>query len=171
MTYMYSDISQHEALYNAARKYPGGIDSLAVALSVRTCKRISPNVLRNKLRPGIETHHVSLEEFSLILELCEEARVDGVFQPLDAMCWRHGRVAVDLPQVEGDDPTPSRTVCKVMGKIGKLADTVAKAAEDNVITEEELGAIEAEFIRAQQALAGWHAEIRARADANPRRKA
>lgn len=164
MTHMYSETSQHEALYNAARKYPGGIDGLAHALSVRLDKRISPNVLRNKLRPGIDTHHVTLEDFSLILELCEEARVNCAAQPLNALCWRHGHVAVQVPVADPDDPNPARTVCAVMSKIGVVAETVAKAAEDGVITERELEAIEADFLKAQAALASWHAAIRLQAE-------
>ncbi|MHA6847295.1 phage regulatory CII family protein [Ralstonia syzygii] len=171
MTYIYSDVSSHEALYNLARKYLGGIEGLAAALSSRLARRISSNVLRNKLRPGIESHHVTLEDFSLILELCEEARVPGAHVPLEALCWRHSRVPVELPEVDGDDPNPARTVCQVMARIGDLAATVAKAAEDNVITEAELEGIEGEFLKAQVALATWHAEIRAQAGASQRRKA
>lgn len=165
MTLLYSDVSEHEALYNAARKYPRGIEGLADALSARLSKRISPNVLRNKLRPGIDTHHVTLEDFSLVLELCEEARVDAAMQPLDALCWRHGRVAVEIPAADPHDPNPARTVCQVMAKIGNVAETVARAAEDGVITEAELEVIEGDFFRAQAALASWHAAIRAQAEA------
>ncbi len=171
MTYLYSDASQHEALYNLARKYPGGIEGLASALSARLARSISPNVLRNKLRPGIDTHHITLEDFSLILELCEEARVPAAAVPLEALCWRHGRVPVELPEVDVDNPKPARTVCQVMAKIGVLADTVAKAAEDNVITEAELESIEGEFLKAQVALATWHTEIRTQAAMSQRRKA
>ena len=170
MTYLYSDVSQHEALYNAARKYPQGIEGLADALSARLNKRISSNVLRNKLRPGIDTHHITLEDFSLVLELCEEARIDGALQPLDALNWRHGRVAVQIPEVDPDDPNPARPVCQVMAKIGTVADTVTKAAEDGVITVAELEEIEGHFLRAQAALASWHAEIRAQAEARPRNR-
>lgn len=165
MTRLYSDASQHEALYIAARKYPQGIEGLADALSARQGKRISPNVLRNKLRPGIDTHHITLEDFSLILELCEEARVEVALQPLNALCWRHGHVAVEIPEANLQDPNPARTVCQVMAKIGVVAETVAKAAEDGVITEQELEAIEGDFLRAQAALASWHAVIRIQAQA------
>lgn len=168
MTYLYSDANQHEALYNTARKYPGGIEGLASALSARFGKRVSPSVLRNKLRPGIDTNHVTFEDFSLILELCEEARVDGALQPLDALCWRHGRVPVATAVVDDFDADPSHAVCKVMSKIGRLADTVAKAAEDNVIDERELENIESEFLRASKALAAWHVQIRAQAARNPK---
>ncbi len=170
MTHLYSDVSQHEALYNAARRYPAGIEGLANALSARLGKRISPNVLRNKLRPGIDTHHVRLEDFSLVMELCEEARVDSALQPLDALCWRHGCVAVEIPDVDPNDPNPARTVCEVMAKIGTVAAGVAKAAEDGVITEAELEAIEGDFLRAQAALASWRAEIRAQANSQQRKR-
>ncbi|MDB0523778.1 phage regulatory CII family protein [Ralstonia solanacearum] len=158
-----SEVDQHEALYGLATRYPGGLAGLADALSRRTGRRVYLNVLRNKLRPGITSHHVTLEDFSLILELCEEAHVPGAHAPLEALCWRHDRVPADLPEADAEDPNPARTVCQVMSKIGDLAATVARAAEDNVITEPELGGIEAEFLKAQVALATWHAAIRAQA--------
>ncbi|CBJ37877.1 conserved protein of unknown function [Ralstonia solanacearum CMR15] len=158
-----SEVDQHEALYGLATRYPGGLAGLAHALSQRTGKRVYLNVLRNKVRPGIDSHHITLEEFSMIIELCEEARVPGAHAPLDALCWRHGRVPVELPEAEANDPNPAHTVCRVMAKVGDLAATVAKAAEDNIISEAELEAIEGEFLKAQVALATWRAEIQARA--------
>ncbi|MHC6084532.1 phage regulatory CII family protein [Ralstonia solanacearum] len=166
-----SEVDQHEALYGLATRYPGGLAGLAHALSQRTGKRVYLNVLRNKLRPGIDSHHITLEEFSIILELCEEARVPAAHAPLDALCWRHGRVPVELPEADANDPNPAHTVCRVMAKVGDLAATVAKAAEDNVITGAELEAIEGEFLKAYVSLATWHAEIRTQAAAPQRCKA
>lgn len=159
----FNEVDQHEALYALASRYPGGLNALADALSRRAGKKMYLPVLRNKLRPGITTHHVTVEELSLILELCEEAGMPTAFAPLEALCWRHGRVPVAVPTVDDAEVGPSHAVCKVMSKIGRLADTVAKAAEDNRIDERELEAIEAEFLRASKALAAWRVQIRAQA--------
>ena len=164
----YNEVDQHEALYALASQYPGGLNALADALSRRAGKQMYVAVLRNKLRPGITTHHVTVEELSLIMELCEEAGMPTAFAPLEAMCWRHGRVPVANAVVGDADADPSHAVCKVMSKIGRLADTVAKAAEDNVIDERELEGIEAEFLRASQALAAWRVQIRAQAARQPK---
>ncbi|CAG9184209.1 phage regulatory CII family protein [Cupriavidus respiraculi] len=125
MTYQYSDIDQHEALYSLARRYPGGIDALAQAMGRRQDKQVSPNTLRNKLRPGIESHAMSAEEFSLVIELCEEAGVERHNAPLQAMCWRHGLVAVEPPR-------PGLVAKDVVGTLGSVsrefADLVAEVS-------------------------------------------
>ncbi len=170
MTYEYSDADQHEALYTLARDYPGGIAGLAEALGRRQGKRITVAVLRNKLRPGIHTHHITHEDLSLIVELCQEAGMPGATMPIEALCWRHGLVAVRLPKVDESLGDPSLAVIRVMKEVGDVAAAVTKAAEDGVITEAELADLEREFIEAQAALMAWRAEIRQRAESKrPRR--
>jgi len=151
VTYEYSDIDQHEALYNLARRYPGGIDALAHAMGRRLDKQVSPNVLRNKLRPGIDTHFLNAEEFSLVVELCEEAGVQGAKVPVQALCWRHGLVAVE-------PPPPTVTIRDVIVKLGSVskefaelvtevtadaADGVICMAERERIHKEALGLVQA----------------------------
>lgn len=163
VSYEYSDTDQHEALYNLARRYPGGINGLAAALSQRLGKRITVPVLRNKLRPGIATHHVSHEDLSLIVELCQEAGMADATLPIEALCWRHGLVAVALPKVAEELGDPTAAVIRVMKEVGDVAATVTRAAEDGVITEAELDDIEREFVEATAALMAWHADIQRRA--------
>ncbi|RLK45964.1 phage regulatory CII family protein [Cupriavidus plantarum] len=171
MSYEYSDADQHEALYNVARRYPGGgIVALAAALSQRLAKRITVPVLRNKLRPGINTHHITFEDLSLIIELCQEANMPDATMPLEALCWRHGLVPVALPRAGEDLGDPAQAVIRVMKEIGDVATAVTKAADDGVITEAELDDIEREFIEAQAAIAAWRADIQRRAEKS-RRKA
>src|SRR5690242_14530555 len=92
MTRRYSDTNQHDALYTIARAYPGGIEELAARLGV------SPNVLRNKLAPGIASHYVSFEETSQIIHLCHAAGVKGALMPLHALMSRHGMAAFLIPE-------------------------------------------------------------------------
>ncbi|QBY56137.1 phage regulatory CII family protein [Cupriavidus oxalaticus] len=158
MTYQYSDIDQHEALYNVARRYPGGgIEALAHAMTVRLGKQVSPNVLRNKLRPGITSHALNAEEFSLVVELCEEAGVDGAKIPVHALCMRHGMVAVE--------PLPAgaiATVTDLMIHLGNVSREFADAvkvvtdgADDGKIKPHEAERIQKEvmdLVRAAMAL-------------------
>lgn len=157
MTYQYSDANQHEALYNVARRFPGSIEALAAAMSVRLGRNVSPNVLRNKLRPGIDTHFLSAEEFSLVVELCEEAGVDGAKVPVHALCLRHGLVAVEPVRDDADV-----TVTDLMIHLGNIsrefADVVkvtTEGASDGAITRAEAERIQKEameVIRAAMAL-------------------
>lgn len=165
VSYEYSDADQHEALYNVARRYPGGgIAGLAAALSQRLAKRITVPVLRNKLRPGINSHHITFEDLSLIIELCQEANMPDAIVPLEALCWRHSLAVVALPKASEDLDDPAQAVIRVMKEIGDVAAAVTKAAEDGVITEAELDGIEREFIEAQAAIAAWRADIQRRAE-------
>jgi len=157
MTRRYSDMNQHDALYKIARAYPGGLEALALRLD------ISPNVLRNKLAPGIESHYPSFEEVSQIVELCREAGVKDALLPLYALLARHGMAAFVVPEPESvstDDL--SQTVCRVMSQVGSVAEAVSDALMDGVITDVEADLIEREFQGALTALGEWRARIRAR---------
>lgn len=170
MTYEYSDADQHEALYTLARTYPGGIEGLAGALGRRQGKQVTVAVLRNKLRPGIHTHHITHEDLSLIVELCQEAGLADATKPIEALCWRHGMVAITLPKLAESLSDPAAAVIRVMKEVGDVAAAVTKAAEDGVITEAELADLEREFIEAQAALMAWRADIRQRAESKRRRR-
>ena len=156
MTRKYSDMNQHDALYKVARAYPGGLEALALRMQV------SVNVLRNKLAPGIETHYPSFEELSQIVELCHAAGVRDAHLPLHALLGRHGMAAFLVPepdQVSEDDL--SQTVCRVMSRVGDVAEAVSTALLDGVITDAEADLIEREFQNALTVLGEWRARIRA----------
>ncbi|WP_439685083.1 Transcriptional regulator [Cupriavidus oxalaticus] len=152
MTYEYSDIDQHEALYNLARRYPGSIEALAYAMGRRQNKTVSPNVLRNKLRPGIQTHFLTAEEYSLVVELCQEADIDGAVIPLQAMCWRHGLVAVSPPPAG----QPSRDIFAKLSVVSReFADLVTEVtdnAADGSINAQERERIHKEALEVMQAV-------------------
>ncbi|MFZ6655176.1 phage regulatory CII family protein [Undibacterium sp. TJN19] len=156
MTRKYSDMNQHDALYKIARAYPGGLEALAAKMGV------SVNVLRNKLAPGIESHYPSFEELSVIVEHCDEAGVKDAHMPLHALLSRHGMAAFVIPepnQVSEDDL--SQTVCRVMSRVGDVAEAVSTALLDGVITDAEADLIEREFQSALTVLGEWRARIRA----------
>lgn len=155
MTRRYSDMNQHDALYKAARAYPGGIEALAQNLNM------SVNVLRNKLAPGISSHYASFEEVSNIISLCQAAGVKDATLPLHALLARHNMAAFLVPEpssISNDDL--SQTVCKVMSQVGDVAEAVSEALMDSVITEREADLIEREFQGALAALGEWRARIR-----------
>jgi len=163
MTRRYSEMNQHDALYNVARAFPGGLDSLAQHLD------ISPNVLRNKLAPNINSHYPSFEEVSAIVSLCHKAGVKNAHLPLHALLSRHGMAGFIVPDpAEISDEDLSQTVCKVMSQVGNVAEAVSEALMDNVITEREADLIEKEFQGALAALGEWRARIRVHHDKGAR---
>ncbi|MBC3883380.1 phage regulatory CII family protein [Undibacterium sp. LX40W] len=155
MTRRYSDMNQHDALYKVARAYPGGLEALASDL------KMSVNVLRNKLAPGIETHYPSFEEVSEIVALCQEAGVKDALLPLHAMLARHGMAGFLVPEPrEFTDDDLSQTVCRVMSQVGNAAEAVSAAMMDRVITTHEADLIEREFQAALAAIGEWRERIR-----------
>ncbi|TXI89348.1 MAG: hypothetical protein E6Q34_10930 [Burkholderiaceae bacterium] len=155
MTRRYSDMNQHDALYKVARAYPGGLEALAAAM------KMSVNVLRNKLAPGIETHYPSFEEVSEIVALCQEAGMKDALLPLHAMLARHGMAGFLVPEPkEFTDDDLSQTVCRVMSQVGNAAEAVSAAMMDRVITTHEADLIEREFQAALAAIGEWRERIR-----------
>lgn len=157
MTSRYSEINQHDALYIGARKYPGGVEALAQRLG------ISPNVLRNKLRPAIDTHHANFEEVSAIIECLEEAHVPEAYLALQAFNWRHGHVAVRLPSSEVAGGELFAKVLRIMDTEGRLANEISQAlVGDNRIDNTELNRIESQLQQSIEALAGLREKVRAK---------
>jgi hypothetical protein len=147
MTCEYSNTNQHDALYNVARKYPGGVDAVAQRMDV------SVNVLRNKLRSAIDTHHTYFEEASVIIELAEEARMPTAFAPLHAFCWRHGHVAFKMPKGDVDSDALLKQVVDVIGDQGNLVNSISGAlATGNDIDRREFFTIEQNIMTCINAL-------------------
>lgn len=152
LTSRYSELNQHDALYTVARAYPGGIEALAQRMSCPE-RKVSPNTLRNKLRPSIDTHSASFEEVSTVLEFAEDARVVDAFAPLHAFCWRHGFVAVPLPAGAPDGDALMARVLGMIGDQGALVSTINEALADRVISHAELERIEAGLLACMSSLA------------------
>lgn len=152
MTCEYSDLNMHDALYNSARDFPGGIEALAARMSSPSV-RVSPNVLRNKLRPTIDTHHTHFEEVSRVIELLEESRVPSAFVPLHAFCWRHRHVAFRLPEGDVDSDSLLKQVVDVIGDQGDLVNAISGAlATNNDINNAEFSTIDQDIMTCINAL-------------------
>lgn len=162
MTCEYSDMNMHDALYNSARDFPGGIEALAVRMSTPSV-RVSPNVLRNKLRPTIDTHHTHFEEVSRIIELLEESRVPTAFVPLHAFCWRHRHVAFQLPEGDVDSDTLLKQVVDVIGDQGDLVNSISGAlATHNDIDRDEFSRIDQNIMACINALVVLREKVEAK---------
>ncbi|ALR36080.1 hypothetical protein LV28_25485 [Pandoraea pnomenusa] len=159
MTRRYNEINQHDALYLIARAYPGGVEALAQRMGK------SVNVLRNKLRPDIDTHHVTFEEATEITELCTAARVREATLAIDAAEWRLGRVAIQMPVIEeaGDQGQLATALGDAIGRIGAVAEKVSESIRnDGVIDCSEHGEIEKLFQECLHAVSLWRANVTAR---------
>lgn len=136
MTASYYEINFFDALYIAARKYPGGVEALAARM------QLAPSSLYSKLRPGIETHKLNAEEVIQILELCQDAAVSEVDLAIGAFNWRFGRVAFQIPRHVTDHEELTEQLLTVMKSEGDLAADLQEALSDNKINTREIHSLE-----------------------------
>lgn len=112
----------HDALYVAARSYPGGLNALGARLGM------SPNVLRNKLRREIDTHHVTVEEANLVCEFLADVGLrEHAERFLQAYLAPLGMVAVRLPDTYAN--TDMRDLLLEQLRMSKLAGAFAADLE------------------------------------------
>jgi hypothetical protein len=162
MTHRYTQMDPQDALYNAARSYPGSVEALAHRMGM------SPAVLRNKLSPNVKTHHVTLSEASSIVEFLREAKCDDALMPLQALNWQHGLVALPMPDVSHlSDEELAQAVLRVMKENGDVANVLQSSLADGEITTQELDAIEHEVQEAMASLAHLLERARAKHNAKP----
>lgn len=140
MTHRYNQMNAADALYIAARGYPGGVEALAARMGM------SVKVLYNKLCPKTDSHHINFDEVSVILDfLADAGKHDSVEMVINAFNWRHDRVAVKLPEHEPDDEQLFSQVLRIMNSHGVLADGLHQALRDDDINARELEAFEQDF--------------------------
>lgn len=160
MTCRYTEINQHDALYIAARAYPGGVEALALRMG------IPPGVLYKKLRPAVGSHHVNYEEVSEIVEHLEAAgRLDMAELALSAFNWRHGRVTFRLPEVNMPAGELFGQVLSILREEGTLASDISEAlGNDGRIDDAELLKIEKDLQQCIEALVILRNKVRAKHD-------
>jgi hypothetical protein len=165
MTSRYTEINQHDALYIAARTYPGGIEALSLRMGM------SAHVLYKKLRPAVDTHHVNYEEVSEIVEHLEAAgKADMADLALQALAWRHGRVTAPLPEVPQADGALLAQVLCILQEEGKLAAALSAALNnDGRIDAREVDALEKGLQQCIAALVVLRNQVRAKHDADTAR--
>ena len=132
MTHRYSEMNPGDALYMAARKYPGGIDALAGRLGMPA------GVLYKKLGTKVDSHHVSYEEVSAIIDFMIEAGKDDMVDlVINAFCWRHEYLAFELPRQFVSDEKLFDQVLVIMQQEGDLASGLRDAMRDGTINARE----------------------------------
>lgn len=148
-------MSPNDALYLAARSYPGGIEALAVRLGV------SVHVLYKQLRPEVDTHLVSFDRALMILEMLEGAgRKDMAEAVIDSVLWRFDRVAVELPDVEASAGSLLRQLTRVTGRVGDLASDLDEALADDRLSARERDQLDADCHACVQALVAFRHKIK-----------
>jgi AraC-like DNA-binding protein len=142
-----------DALYQAARRYPGGVEALARRLNM------SEPTLYKKLRHQVETHRLAYDdELSELLFCLKEAGVKGWADTLHALLWRHGHVAIALPEMDAAGEGGEALTAAIVSSVKEHAEAIASIGEslqrDSAISDFELRRIEKEIEEAVVALVG-----------------
>lgn len=156
MTYFYDEIDPLDALYNAAREYPGGIPAIALRINVPV------KTLQKKLSPAVQTHVLTYAEAIAVLELLDGVVPAAADMAIGGLMWRLNRMAIRLPS--GDDVDVSALFAQVMQVFsdgGRLADDIKSAlADDNRIDARELSGIEKDLQQVIEDLVTLRNEVR-----------
>lgn len=136
-----------DAAHKTVKDYPGGSEALAVRIGM------SAAVLRNKVNPNNNTHHLTLAEASEIMGVTGDDRI------LHAMAAEHGYT---LQKMQADG------MASVMGamlenaaKQGAFAQALQEALADGLISENEMKAISSAGTAQVEAMINLLARLRA----------
>lgn len=136
-----------DAAHKTVKDYPGGSEALAVRIGM------SAAVLRNKVNPNNNTHHLTLAEASEIMGVTGDDRI------LHAMAAEHGYT---LQKMQADG------MASVMGamlenaaKQGAFAQALQEALSDGLISENEMKDISSAGTAQVEAMINLLARLRA----------
>lgn len=124
MTKAYRQMSVGDALYTAARKYPGSVEALAGRMGR------SANVLRSKLKPDVDTHHITLEEALQIIELLDSTVPHAADLAIKAIAYRLGRIVVRHEGVDSSDETLERQANTLGKSVIQLVNDLVQVSID-----------------------------------------
>lgn len=137
MTHYYSEMNPGDALYIAARQYPGGIDALAVRMGM------SAATLYKKLSTKVDTHFISYEEAQTIIWYLDEiGKKDAADMAMNSFCWQFSRAVVELPNQFVPDDKLFDQVLEIMQHKGDLSKNLRDSMRDGRISIKEYEALD-----------------------------
>lgn len=164
MTCHYSSADWRDALYNAVRQAPGGVNAAAAFLTERRGRSIHPETLRTRLR-CVDGDSISMDMAELLTEWLLDQRDPSARRWLLAFNARFSMAAAHLPPPpEGgwaDEGVAIREkLLEITVKGGMLADVGMRATADGRIDDKECDDLEAECMAAIELL--WRLRRNAR---------
>jgi hypothetical protein len=134
-----------DAAHRIGLEYPGGITGLAPRMN------IDPAVLRSKLNPNCDTHHLTLKQAVLMQVLT--GRTDILY----AMAEELGFAVIPLPMVSCE--TIPQAMAKTCGEFGDFMRGADSAVEDGKVTPNEVKKLEKELTEMVAAASNLHSLI------------
>lgn len=121
-----------DAAHATVHDYPGGSESLGPRVG------ISPAVLRNKVNPNNETHHLTMAEADRLMALTADFRI------LKAMANQHGWLLVKAPDdcATESDMSVLEQMAGLMVACGAFGKEVYDSLSDGRIDKAEVAKVE-----------------------------
>ena len=143
MVCRYSETHWIDVLYTCVLKTPGKVQDAARHLTERRGIRIGAESLRLKLRE-VEGARLSAEMFELLIEWMQEKNQRHALDAVHALNARFGLVAAHQSPATASEGITAlvNSALEVSNMTGLLAGEIRKAAEDGVIEQHEVEAIE-----------------------------
>lgn len=142
-----------DAAYSTVHDYPGGSEALAPRLGM------SAAVLRNKVNPNNDTHHLTLAEASKLIGITGDARL------AHALASTHGLICLSGAEGEVSDMAVLEMVTSLWSKNGDLGQIVHRALSDGVLSRKEMKEIRSAVYAGQKALADLLIRLKGMAEA------
>lgn len=134
------------AVHRAAKRFPGGIEALATALSSPDHK-VKPQILRNQLT-GNERHFLHLDTAESIIDLCNSDEL------AHAAAQQRGGVFIQLP--EDGSPASDLAVLELVTHVWRANGDVGKAVDETLadgrVERHEIAEVRKTIYRVQQAM-------------------
>lgn len=120
-----------DAAYHTVHDYPGGSESLGPRVG------ISPAVLRNKVNPNNDTHHLTFAEAQRLADMADDDRM--------LRAWAHARgyLLVQAPKGNDCDMSVLEAVVETGVAHGQWMQTIHSALADGKVEPVEVQAIDA----------------------------
>ena len=130
-----------DAAYATVHDYPGGSESLGPRVG------ISPAVLRNKVNPNNDTHHLTYSEAIRISGITGDTRM------IEAWASLHDRILVKVPEAGASDMDVLSDTCSLVTQVGQYMQTIHTALSDGKVDQKEIAAIRQQAIEAMTKVA------------------
>ncbi|ANN78923.1 hypothetical protein CAL26_09180 [Bordetella genomosp. 9] len=132
-----------DAAYATVHDYPGGSESLGPRVNV------SAAVLRNKVNPNNDTHHLTVAEAQRIVG------VTGDMRMIEAWAREHGRVVVKVPGADEcvSDMDVLTEVVSMNVQVGHYMQAIHAALADGKVDKAEIATIREKAMETQAEVA------------------
>lgn len=145
MTCRYTQTKWRDALYNAVRNAPGGVEAAAAFLADRRGTRITPESLRKKLR-GLELLDVDM---AIMLTEWLEEQVTSAASARDwllCLCAQEGLHVDDVPPApEGGWKDEAKALndktLSITERLGRIAGVTIATTADGLVEQSEADAL------------------------------